>query len=65
MPEGLEQLVSRQGLADLFAFLALDSPPGDAGGDALPIPGAPAWLESWVAAPPAGAAEASGGGRGE
>lgn len=39
MPEGLERQVSRQELADLFAFLALDRPPSD--GDAQRLPGAP------------------------
>src|SRR5207249_4374497 len=39
MPEGVEQLFDRKELADLFAFLALDRPPGDPA--ARPIPGAP------------------------
>jgi putative heme-binding domain-containing protein len=39
MPEGIEQLLDRQQLADLFAFLALDRPPGDP--QSRPIPGAP------------------------
>jgi hypothetical protein len=40
MPEGVEGLLDRRELADLFAFLALDRPPGDP--QARPIPGAPA-----------------------
>src|SRR5262249_51745247 len=39
MPEGIEALMDRKDLADLFAFLALDRPPGDP--LARPIPGAP------------------------
>src|SRR5205823_11251933 len=39
MPEGIEQLFDRKELADLFAFLALDRPPGDPA--ARPIPGGP------------------------
>ncbi len=39
MPEGIENLLARKDLADLFAFLALDRPPGDP--TAKPIPGAP------------------------
>jgi putative heme-binding domain-containing protein len=39
MPEGIENLFDRKELADLFAFLALDRPPGDP--LARPIPGAP------------------------
>jgi putative heme-binding domain-containing protein len=39
MPEGIEKLMGRQELADLFAFLALDRPPDDP--LARPIPGAP------------------------
>jgi hypothetical protein len=39
MPEGIENLMGRRDLADLFAFLALDRPPGDP--MARPIPGAP------------------------
>ena len=39
MPEGIEALLDRKDLADLFAFLALDRPPGDP--RARPIPGAP------------------------
>jgi putative heme-binding domain-containing protein len=39
MPEQLEKQVTSQELADLFAFLALDKPPGDASGKILP--GAP------------------------
>jgi hypothetical protein len=40
MPEGIENLMDRRDLADLFAFLALDRPPEDP--MARPIPGAPA-----------------------
>jgi putative membrane-bound dehydrogenase-like protein len=39
MPEGIEDLLSRKDLADLFAFLSLDKPPDDP--TAKPIPGAP------------------------
>jgi putative heme-binding domain-containing protein len=39
MPEGIENLMDRRELADLFAFLAIDRPPGDP--LARPIPGAP------------------------
>ena len=39
MPEGIENALARKDLADLFAFLALDKPPGDP--MAKPIPGAP------------------------
>jgi putative heme-binding domain-containing protein len=39
MPEGIEALLDRRELADLFAFLALDHPPDDP--QARPIPGAP------------------------
>jgi putative heme-binding domain-containing protein len=39
MPEGIETLLSKQNLADLFAFLSLDKPPDDP--SAKPIPGAP------------------------
>jgi putative heme-binding domain-containing protein len=39
MPEGLENQLKPAELADLFAFLVLDRPPGDA--TAQPIPGAP------------------------
>jgi putative heme-binding domain-containing protein len=39
MPEGIETILDRRELADLFAFLALDRPPGDP--RARPIPGAP------------------------
>ena len=39
MPEGIETLLDRKELADLFAFLALDKPPTDA--DAKLIAGAP------------------------
>jgi putative heme-binding domain-containing protein len=38
MPEGIETLLDRNELADLFAFLSLDRPPGDP--QARPIPGA-------------------------
>lgn len=52
MPEGIEHLLSREELADLFAYLALDRPPEDP--QARPIPGAPG------AAPEAGGAVPSG-----
>jgi len=39
MPEGIETLLEKKDLEDLFAFLALDKPPTDAG--AKLIPGAP------------------------
>jgi putative heme-binding domain-containing protein len=39
MPEGIEAVLDRKDLTDLFAFLALDKPPTDA--DAKLIPGAP------------------------
>jgi putative heme-binding domain-containing protein len=39
MPEGIETLLAKKELADLFAFLSLDKPPTDPG--AKPIPGAP------------------------
>jgi putative heme-binding domain-containing protein len=39
MPEGIETILDRKELADLFAFLALDRPPGDP--QARPIPGSP------------------------
>jgi putative heme-binding domain-containing protein len=39
MPEGVESLLERKDLIDLFAFLSLDKPPGDPA--ASPIPGAP------------------------
>ena len=39
MPEGIEGLLDKKDLADLFAFLALDKPPGDPA--AKLIPGAP------------------------
>jgi len=39
MPEGIENLLSRKDLCDLFAFLSLDKPPNDP--TAKPIPGAP------------------------
>src|SRR5262245_2360173 len=39
MPEGVESIFDRKELADLFAFLSLDRPPGDPTG--RPIPGAP------------------------
>jgi len=39
MPEGIEQWVDKKELADLFAFLALEQPPGEA--RAKLIPGAP------------------------
>src|SRR5206468_3157766 len=40
MPEGIETLLEKKDLADLFAFLALDRPPDDPA--AKLIPGAPA-----------------------
>jgi putative heme-binding domain-containing protein len=39
MPEGLEGLMAREDLSDLFAFLSLDKPPSDP--SARVIPGAP------------------------
>lgn len=39
MPEGIEALLEKKDLEDLFAFLALDKPPADA--NAKLIPGAP------------------------
>jgi putative heme-binding domain-containing protein len=39
MPEGMEKLLDRNELSDLFAFLTLDKPPDDP--RARPIPGAP------------------------
>jgi hypothetical protein len=42
MPEGLETALDKKDLVDLFAFLALDKPPGDA--SAKLIPGAPKQL---------------------
>ena len=39
MPEGVEELLDKKDLADLFAFLSLDKPPDDPA--ARPIPGAP------------------------
>jgi putative heme-binding domain-containing protein len=39
MPEGIEKQLKPQEIADLFAFLTLDRPPGDPG--ARKIPGAP------------------------
>jgi putative heme-binding domain-containing protein len=39
MPEGIEKLMDRSELADLFAFLTLDKPP--TASDARPIPGSP------------------------
>ena len=42
MPEGVERQLSRQELADLFAFLILDRPPEDPSGTM--IAGAPATL---------------------
>ena len=39
MPEGIENQLKPQEIADLFAFLALDKLPGDPG--ARKIPGAP------------------------
>ena len=42
MPEGLEAQVTPKELVDLFAFLALDRPPGDPEG--RPLPGTPSGL---------------------
>ena len=42
MPEGLETALEKKDLADLFAFLAMDKPPGDP--SARLIPGAPKQL---------------------
>ncbi len=39
MPEGLETQMSPKELADLFAYITLDKPPGDPA--ARPIPGTP------------------------
>ena len=39
MPEGIEALLEKKDLADLFAFLSLDKPPADPA--AALIPGAP------------------------
>jgi Family of unknown function (DUF6807) len=44
MPEGIETLLPRKDLEDLFAFLALDKPPADA--SAKLIPGAPPITQS-------------------
>jgi putative heme-binding domain-containing protein len=44
MPEGIEQVLDRKELADLFAFLALDRPPEDS--KARLIPGAPSGSRS-------------------
>jgi putative heme-binding domain-containing protein len=44
MPEGIETLLDKKDLADLFAFLALDKPPTDA--SAKLIPGAPSLTTS-------------------
>jgi len=44
MPEGVETLLEKKDLADLFAFLSLDKPPGDP--SARPIPGAPRPLDA-------------------
>ena len=44
MPEGIETLLEKKDLADLFAFLALDKPPTDPA--AKLIPGAPAISKS-------------------
>ena len=57
MPEGIEALLDRRDLADLFAFLALDRPPGDP--RARPIPGAPEAVRSG----PPGSRAGGGGGR--
>lgn len=50
MPEGIETLLSRADLADLFAFLALDRPPTDP--QAHLIPGAPTELAARLQAVP-------------
>ena len=42
MPEGIESQVSPRELADLFAYITLDKPPGDP--SARPIPGTPAGI---------------------
>jgi len=42
MPEGLEAQIKPEELADLFAFLTLDRPPGDPA--ARPIPGTPSGI---------------------
>jgi putative heme-binding domain-containing protein len=39
MPEGIETILGRKELSDLFAFLSLDRPPGDP--QARSIPGTP------------------------
>ena len=49
MPEGIEAMVSREDLADLFAFLSLDRPPEDPA--AKPVPGAPAPVGTSAPAP--------------
>src|SRR4030095_11778989 len=36
MPEGIETLLDRKDLADLFAFLALDKPPTDTAAKLIP-----------------------------
>jgi hypothetical protein len=41
MPEGIEELLERKDLADLFAFLCLDPPKPPDDSNARPIPGAP------------------------
>ena len=43
MPEGIENLLGRKELSDLFAYLSLDKPPPDP--QAKPIPGAPGTKE--------------------
>jgi len=50
MPEGIETSLDKEDLADLFAFLALDKPPTDAG--AKLIPGAPEIAKSKEPAKP-------------
>src|SRR4029077_11577216 len=57
MPEGIEMLLDRKELSDLFAFLALDHPPGDP--KARPIPGAPEAIPTTRSAPSPG--ESAGG----
>src|SRR5207249_8333204 len=51
MPEGIETLLEKKDLSDLFAFLALDKPPTDAA--AKLIPGAPDIPRNKDPSPPA------------
>src|SRR5262249_17990440 len=48
MPEGIETILTKKDLSDLFAFLALDKPPGDP--SAKLIPGAPVLSQTRAAA---------------